>query len=104
MTKDVSGTFMSDQNASAYCQSLVESGLTDWRMPTSTETTNAYTDGGATALKNASTQIWTATNYTTTFSYTYTMSTGAQLGFQATGLYAVRCVRDPLPSHLIVQT
>jgi hypothetical protein len=106
LTFDYSGTGVNyDSNASAYCHDLTESGLTDWRMPTLSEANAAYTDGSSTALKNASTAMWTASVSNSTQVSNYNLSTSGSSATQnMTSSLNTRCVRQPPPTQLLVTT
>ncbi|MBI2606690.1 MAG: DUF1566 domain-containing protein, partial [Deltaproteobacteria bacterium] len=110
ITKDVSGTATVDANAAAYCQNLVESGLSDWRVPTVGDFIAADQHGAYNALKNSAPgPLWTSSATNATQAYYYGNFTSAASGTNysynnITTSYVVRCVRNPPPTKLIEVT
>lgn len=106
LTKDVdTGAITGDQNAASYCHSLVESGLSDWRMPTYNELLQAITDGSGAALKSPTVAFWSSTNYHVSNSYYFTAQAYQGGGsITDTTSYHARCVRRPAPTKILITT
>ncbi|MBI2606130.1 MAG: DUF1566 domain-containing protein [Deltaproteobacteria bacterium] len=103
-----STTVIADAGAGAYCQNLVESGLSDWRMPSISNFTTADIHGAYTALKNPTTSPWGSgdgNDPTRVFYYLAFTAGNAGGNFSYVGptaVRSVRCVREPAPTKLVV--
>lgn len=110
ITTDRTGSvsFYADNNAAGYCHSLVESGLSDWRMPTYSEMSTAQTNNAAAALKSASTVTLSGTASSSVYILAgrlgdYPTISGAWGSYTASvAVYNARCVRQPAPTKLLV--
>jgi hypothetical protein len=97
-----------DTSGVDYCQSLNESGLTDWRVPTWAEWSAADVLGAYAALKNSNPGVhtWTGTTVSSTNAYGATFTVGAtgtnSLSTLMTATYAYRCVRRPPATKLLI--
>jgi hypothetical protein len=99
---DYSAATIVDTSSLSYCHTLVESGLSDWRMPSKAELDSMMTHGGGTAFKNPGVRIFAATPSTATNVWSCIPSGGCGGGSNLTESRAVRCVRSPGPTKLTV--
>lgn len=99
-----------DGNIAGYCHDLVESGYSDWRMPTLAEIQSLSTNGGGTGLQETAFTYWTSTRSGTGCTATggnkcrHNISTAASLSFSASTLYYARCVRKPRGVNMVIST
>lgn len=99
-----------DGNLAGYCHDLVESGFSDWRMPTLSEIQALSTNGGGTGLQETNFTYWTSSRTGTGCTATannkcrHNISTAASLTIGASTLYNVRCVRKPRGINLVMTT
>lgn len=103
-------TTANDGNITAYCHDLVESGYSDWRLPTVNEAYAAWVASADLALKNSNTTIWTGNmsnlapalcTYLANAKCRINLSTGVIGTTLAATAQTVRCVRRPVPTKVI---
>ncbi|MBU6153794.1 MAG: DUF1566 domain-containing protein, partial [Bdellovibrionales bacterium] len=104
IVRDVTGSGSVDAAFGAYCHDLVESGYSDWRMPTTTEWTSAHTNNATAGLQNyTGTTYWTSTGSSATIAARFLNGVATTDGnSNLTMLYSVRCVRQTTADRMVL--